>query len=346
MDEPCQAGSWWRGGGGCVFSKPVLERRQSAHHGKATPHGRLVRVSKAQLSMRLSIQYPVPTHMSWHWWGWWPTRGPSRETGRRRERHEKGGPTARQSPRVKPPGVGGHRRWKSDQRGHQCRREKTGALRGLEKARRWRWEKNRLSRMGVRPLSAQRCTWPASRQSSNQGRVPRRSINQRHVVSCGDGETGNGRMKGPVGGGELESGEGQSHSIKDGSRDERERCCCRWFARRCGGNSGNHGAFFLGSPPHFCLLFGQGTTWANRGGQCSVTTCPRTAHHERDGRSRGDKPAMAQSRRTSSIPLTFPCLRFGPKAEIVPVQRSRSRPTTCPMSLSGRVERKRHRGRT
>lgn len=79
MDEPCQAGSWWRGGGGCVFSKPVLERRQSAHHRKATPHGRLVRVSKAQLSMRLSIQYPVPTHMSWHWWGWWPTRGPSRE---------------------------------------------------------------------------------------------------------------------------------------------------------------------------------------------------------------------------------------------------------------------------
>lgn len=46
-----------------------------------------------------------------------------RETGRRQERHEKGGPTARQSPRVKPPGVGGHRRWKSDQRGHQQERK-------------------------------------------------------------------------------------------------------------------------------------------------------------------------------------------------------------------------------
>lgn len=124
--------------------------------------------------------------------------------------------------------------------------------------------------------------------SSQETRAPRRSINQRHVVSCGDGERANGRMKGPVGGKKSIPGRGGWR----GPSDEGQVTASRMGVQTRGemlpsvvcatldGNSGNHAAFFLGSPPHFCLLFGQGTAWANRGGQCSVTTCPRTMREE------------------------------------------------------------------
>lgn len=76
--------------------------------------------------------------------------------------------------------------------------------------------------------------------SSQETRAPRRSINQRHVVSCGDGERANGRMKGPVGGRsqfQVEE-DGVARRMRDKSQHQgwesrrEERCCRRWFARR------------------------------------------------------------------------------------------------------------------
>ena len=96
-------------------------------------------------------------------------------------------------------------------------------------------------------------------------------------------------MKGPGGGEELDSrlrtmawpvGWWTGHSMRDGSRDERQvlsGCLSVDCATVQMEIQATMAPFFLGSPPHFCLLFGQRPPWANRGStMLGWLLCPRT----------------------------------------------------------------------
>lgn len=126
------------------------------------------------------------------------------------------------------------------------------------------------------------------------------------------------------------SDEGQSHSIKDGSRDEREMLLSVVCATV---------EIQATMPPFFSAAR---LTSACFSVKERLGHLP--AHHVGDRKSRGDKRASITSDSpTISSSHVLPgfdiCIRNA--TDIVPVQRSHTRPTAYPMNLSDRVEKER-----